>query len=214
MNRGGSAERRGVFKFDFRQSGLLIRAKMGFLERPRHLWLSQTQHLIRHRRGESWCPALKSVKTIWSRCLGSDNLQVNLGGHALATSSLRSKSWQPCSQECYNVLCHSQSTRCGGRMIFRRGKGKPIPNSFRPQPADPDVVNFNTGLGHIVPEVKRSLTGELFTTDELCLRESHSRASREPSQLILGYRVPSQLTHSVPSRRVGPITPFKRGRWR
>ena len=110
--------------------------------------------------------------------------------------------------------CHSQSKRCGGRMIFRRGKGKPIPNSFRAQPADPDVVNFNTGLGHIVPEVKRSQTGKLFTTDELCLHESHSRASREPSQLILGYRVPSQLTHSVPSRRVGPITPFKRGRWR
>ena len=56
MDRGRSAERRELFNFDSPQPGRFIRAKMGFIERPRHLWLSpprtqlsQIQHLSSHR---------------------------------------------------------------------------------------------------------------------------------------------------------------------
>ena len=133
---------------------------MELTERPRRLWFSppctklgQIQRLSCHRRGEAWCPALKRVKTVWSRCLVSANLQVNLGGCAHATSSLRSQSWQPCSQGLDNVPSHSLSIDCDGRMTSRDDKGKPIPNSFRIQPTDPDVVNFDRGLRYIVSEV-------------------------------------------------------------
>ena len=119
-----------------------------------HRWSSlNIQRLSCHRRGDAWCPALRRIKTVWSRCLESANLQVNLGGRAHATSSQRSQSWQPCSQGRDKVPSHSMSIHCDGRMTSRDGKGNPIPNSFRIQPMDPDVVNFNHGFRHIVSDI-------------------------------------------------------------
>ena len=122
---------------------------MEFRERPRRLCLGpsctkldQIQRLSCYRRGEAWSHAFERA-----------NLQVNLGGRAHATSSQRSQSWQPCSQGRDKVPSHSMSIHCDGRMTSRDGKGNPIPNSFRIQPMDPDVVNFNHGFRHIVSDI-------------------------------------------------------------